>query len=390
MTAIRNIELSAPLAPIDDVAAYGRCMLVLRWHGRVVGREFVTVRDGGVSVEQVEELLAGSTGEVALFRWLFDALEYDDRATLDPAPASGTVAICTRERPHDLERALIAVSAVNGTDREILVVDNAPETEATRSVADRFPAARYIVEPRRGLNAARNRALREASHDVVAFTDDDAAPEPQWLDNLLRNFGDRRTVCATGLTLPLELETEAQELFEQHCTFVRGFERRVFEGSSGNPLAVGLVGAGANMAVRRDAILDLGGFDERLDAGMPTRSGGDHEMFVRILASGLRIAYDPVAVSWHRHRRTHDELLDTVYGYGVGVYATWTGLLVERQELGVLRMAWLWFRKGQLPLLLRRGAQRQPQARLTWTELRGCLHGPRAWLAARRLQSAGE
>lgn len=112
-------------------------------------------------------------------------------------------------------------------------------------------------------------------------------------------------------------------------------------------------------------------------------------MFVRILSAGHWIVYDPLAVSWHRHRRTHEELLDTVYGYGVGVYAMWTGLLVERRELGVLRLAWLWFRLGQLPAALGRHPGGSSAARLARAELRGCLHGPQAWLAARRQRSPG-
>jgi hypothetical protein len=72
-----------------------------------------------------------------------------------------------------------------------------------------------------------------------------------------------------------------------------------------------------------------------------------------------------------------------VYGYGVGVYAMWTGLIVERREFGVLRLAWHWFRHGQARnLLQRRDAFLRSVA---WHELKGCLRGPFAWFAARRL-----
>jgi GT2 family glycosyltransferase len=385
VTAIRQLELSRPLAAIDDIEGHDRCMVVIRWCGQVVGRAFVPVSNGRVDEEQLRRVAAGDAGREALGRWLDGVLENDASAAGPPLPPA-SVAICTRERPDDLARALDAMTALL-TDHELLVIDNAPRTEDTRRVAARFPGARYIVEPRRGLNAARNRALREARGEIVAFSDDDAAPEPEWLGALARNFRDRRVACTAGLTLPMELETKAQEIFEEHCSFVRGFTRRVYDGIDDGPLIVGHIGAGANMAVRRETVLSLGGFDERLDAGTPTRSGGDHEMFVRMLTSGHHIAYEAAAVSWHRHRRTEEEVLDTVYGYGVGVYAMWTGMLVERQELGVLREAWRWLARGQLPRLLRRGARARAEARLTRAELRGCLHGPGAWLAARRLTS---
>jgi GT2 family glycosyltransferase len=386
MTAIREVELSAPLAARQQLDGYSRCMVVFRWYGRVVGRAFVKVTDGVVPPETVLPHVAGGAGREALSRWLDDLLHHDEREVIGFETPQATVAICTRERPGDLERALTAVLALRHQGHDVLVVDNAPAGDATRRVVEQFTSARYVCEPRRGLNAARNRALAEARGDVVAFTDDDAVPEPEWLDGLLANFADPRIACVTGLTLPAELDTEAQEMFEDHCTFVRGFGRRVFDGTRDNPLAVGPVGAGANMAVRRQTVLDLGGFDERLDAGMPTRSGGDHEMFVRMLTAGRLIVYDPAAVSWHHHRRTIDELLDTVYGYGVGVYAMWTGLVLERREVGVLKLALQWLRHGQLPELFAQ-ARRRGAAPLARAELKGCLRGPRAWFAARRLRS---
>lgn len=395
-TAIRNVELSQPLTGQEDLQCYSRAMLVLRWRGRVAGRLFVDVAAGRLDAAQIEDAIArAKTVDISQAR-LDDLLGYDERDVVGATRLTATVAICTRERPDDLRRALAAVTALAGSGHrgdgyDLLVIDNAPASDATRRVVQQFPRVRYICEPVRGLNAARNRALREARGEVVAFTDDDAAPEPEWLGSLLKNFGDPRVLCVTGLTLPSELETEAQELFERHCPFARGFRRHVFDGLRDNPLHVGPVGAGANMALRRNVLARVGPFDERLDAGTAARSGGDHEMFARILTAGYRIAYDPAAVSWHRHRRTKEELLDTVYGYGVGVYAMWTGMLLERRELGALKLAWSWLRHGQLPVLLaaRRGRSPQAHAELVRAELRGCLHGPRAWFAARRLRSAG-
>jgi GT2 family glycosyltransferase len=392
-TAIREVNLLEPIPSLHGLASYDRVMLVLRLDRRVVGRVFVEVSSSTVDASAIQDALAAGLGPAAWQHAVERVVDYDERRVAGgiTATATATVAICTRERPDDLREALLAVTALEGNNRDLLVVDNAPVSDATRRVVQEFTRVRYVCEPARGLNAARNRALAEARGDIVAFTDDDARPEPGWLNALVANFGDPRVMCATGLTLPLELETPAQELFEEHCTFVRGFRRHVFDGLRDNPLAVGPVGAGATLAVRRNVLARLGGFDERLDGGTPTRSGGDHEMFARILRAGYRIAYDPAAISWHRHRRAHDALLETVYGYGVGVYAMWTGMLRERRELGALRLAWSWFRHGQLPVLLRamRGGESRARAALVRAELRGCVHGPRAWFAARRLRAAG-
>jgi GT2 family glycosyltransferase len=384
-TAIRSIELASRVDDVRDLTSYDRCMLLFRWRGRAVGRAFVSVPAGGLSSDDITAIAYRHLDGAAVRTWVEDVLQFDERGEA-AAVSEATVAICTRERPEDLARTLAAVSALTPAPREVLVIDNAPVTTRTKSVATSFANVRYVVESRQGLDRARNRALREATSDIVAFTDDDAAPEPAWLSALLVNFRDPRVLCVTGLTLPFELETPAQELFEEHSPFARGFSRRVFNGRIDNPLIVSRVGAGANMAVRRSLPETVGWFDERLDAGTPTMSGGDHEMFTRILRSGFRIVYEPKAVSWHRHRRSIEELEQVVRGYGTGVYAMWTGLLVERHDLGVLRLAWQWFKWDHLPILRSPSRLRAESGRdrLRRLELRGCLAGPFAWWSARR------
>jgi hypothetical protein len=140
------------------------------------------------------------------------------------------------------------------------------------------------------------------------------------------------------------------------------------------------------MAVRRSLLEAVGPFDEALDGGTPTRSGGDHEMFSRILAAGFRIVYDPAALSWHTHRRTYRELTETARGYGTGVYAMWTRALLVGRELSAFKQALAWLRHGQLPELARslHPRRRRVPPGLLFAEFRGCLAGPAAYFASRR------
>ena len=392
-TLIRTIDLSRPIEAIRAASAYAAVLLIVRWRARVVGRQFVPLRDGALDAADVEAAVRGVVGWDALEAWLHEAVGLDAPVrpgdqpwTSGGAPVEATVAICTRDRPDDLRRALDGLATQVLRASEILVVDNAPSSDATRRLVAGCPGIRYVHEPRPGLDVARNRALREASHDLVAFCDDDAVPEPEWLAALVAGFADPQVAAVTGLTLPLELETPAQEQFEAMGGFWRGVRRRLFDGQHDNPLAVGAVGAGANMALRRAVVLSLGGFDERLDAGTPCRSGGDHELFVRLLLDGQRILYEPAAVSAHRHRRGDAELADTLRGYGTGVYAMWTKLLIEQRQIGVVRLAWSWFRAAHLPLLIAplRGRRRTPVETLQLAELRGCVAGPLAWWRSAR------
>jgi GT2 family glycosyltransferase len=388
-TAVLQLDIERLPSTLAVADRYHRALIVARRRGIPVAQFYLTLRGGHVDMESCRrELQINLRQRVAA--WQVE--EYLGAPTATAPSLSATVAICTRERPADLARALAAVSALDPRPDEILVVDNNPATSRTQQLVAQFPAVRYARENRPGLDAARNFALREAASAIVAFTDDDASPEPAWLGQLLQPFRDPRVLCATGLTLPLELETTAQEWFEQYSPFGRGFERKVLDGIHHDPLAVAEIGAGANMALRRTIVDTVGPFDEALDAGTPTRSGGDHEMFGRILAAGYRIAYEPRAVSWHRHRRTWDELREALLGYGTGVYAIWTRRLLYDHELGVLRHAPRWLYRAQLPRLwqaLRRRPDSVPLD-LLFAELRGCLAGPGAYRKARRQARAAE
>jgi GT2 family glycosyltransferase len=381
-TAVVQVDLEALELATRVGPSYSQAYVVVRRRGSPVAHFHARVRDGQLDAEDTRRALATI---VAKYRWRWEVEDYLGVEPRRPIPAA-TVAICTRERPEDLTRALRAAAALRPAPDTVLVVDNNPATSRTRDVVGLFPAVRYVREDRPGLNAARNRALVDATTPLIAFTDDDAAPEPGWLGHLLQPFEDPRVLCTTGLTLPLELETEAQEWFERMSPFGRGFERRMFDGTRHDPVAVAAVGAGANMALRRSVLDAAGPFDEALDAGTASRSGGDHEMFGRILAAGYRIVYEPTAVSWHRHRRTWDELRDAIHGYGVGVYAMWTRRLVFDHELGVVRHAYRWLRRSQIPRLWRalRGAPERVPSDLLLAELRGCLAGPAAYFSARR------
>ncbi len=386
--AIIDIDLAQDLEDVTGLDHYTDAYVLVRYHGRPVGHFWTQVRNARVPEGELSR--EGLTAALpALSRqWLERQVRWATPRTL-PLP-SATIAICTRERPHDLTRALRSITHVAAREHPVLVIDNCPVTDATEQIVRAHPHVTYIREDTPGLNAARNRALREATTEIVAFSDDDATPEDGWLDALRGAFDHPLMAAATGLTLPLELETPAQEWFERSSPFGRGYFRHEFDPLNCSPQSAGQVGAGANMAVRRDVLQLVGPFDERLDAGTPTRSGGDHEMFARLLARGYRLVYEPAAVSWHRHRRTWPELRDTLAGYGTGVYAMWTGRVIERGELAVLKQAARWLFAVQLPQLARTLAGR-PGAMpsdLVWAELAGCAKGPFAWFASARGRSA--
>jgi GT2 family glycosyltransferase len=306
------------------------------------------------------------------------------------------VIVCTRERPDDLERCLAALAGQTVQPLEVVVVDNAPRTDRTRRVAEAAGVG-YVVEPRPGLDRARNAGVAATRAAIVAFTDDDAVPEPEWAEMLLAALSDPAVAGAAGHMLPLEMETEAQCLFERYLGGEAGRRHRERPRTFARPFpaaAAGQVGAGANMIFRREALARVGPFDEAFDAGTLTHSGGDTDMFGRLLDAGCTLVYEPRARVYHRHRRTMRELRTQLFGYGVGVYAYWTKRVLHARDRDALRFA--------ASTLLRHGPRRLARAllgradevppALVLAELAGCVYGPLAYWrsrrAARRMEAA--
>jgi len=247
-----------------------------------------------------------------------------------PRPVDLTVAVCTHGRPDSLALCLRSLLALRGGEHafELLVVDNAPPDAGTRELVAGLPEVGYAVEPRPGLDFARNRALAEARGAWVAFLDDDVeADRGSWLAGLEEALAENPDAGAlTGLVLPAELETEAQIVFERRGGFRRGFAKLRYEGQAqpGNPLypvGAGMFGAGCNMAVRREAALAMGGFDEALDTGPPLPGGGDLDIFYRTLRAGLPLVYEPRMLVRHRHRRDLAGLRRQYRTWGDGLIA---------------------------------------------------------------------
>lgn len=384
-TAVLDIDVANLPPKVTGLEQYTHALILIRLRGRPVGQASLPVIKGRIGGTELHDTVMEAAGWPLWNRWMEDYLAWDERSGPNYVPPKATVAVCTRDRPDDLRRCLDSVMKLPDDGQQVLVVDNCPSSEATRWVVEEYPGVDYTRENLPGLNFARNRALREAQHEVVAFIDDDAVPDPNWLRALLRNFDDPLVRCVTGLVMPLELETPAQEGFERHCPFGRGFVRRVFDGEGGNPLAVGQIGAGASMALQKKLVQEIGTFDEALDCGTPTHSGGETDMFSRILTAGYKIVYEPHALSWHCHRRTWSKLRQTIYGYGVGAYAYVTRQFLFEREFTALKIPWGWFWHDQVPGLFR-SVLRKPGSKplgLILVELLGCAVGPWAYLYSR-------
>jgi O-antigen biosynthesis protein len=393
--------------PLPDVppCTQGEQWVLVRLHGQPLG--FVHPPAAGCEPAELRRLA------LQQFRWEIARHLVGDR--LDVAPDIDTlshfhaacpreqreprrhvtVAVCTRNRAGQLRDCLDSLERLDYPAHllDIVIVDNAPVDTSTHDVVAGYSRMRYVSEPRPGLDWARNRAIREAAGEIVAFTDDDVSVEAGWVAALSAAFDEEpHAMCVTGLVVPDELDTRAQILFERYGGFGRGFDRRVYRVPNGASAArlyggTGRFGTGANMAFRKSFFESEGLFDPALDVGTPSNGGGDLEMFFRVVKAGHALVYEPAAIVRHRHRRDYAALKTQIANNGIGFYAylVRTAQAYPEERLAVARLGiwWLWW--WNVRRLLR--AAIRPRAfplDLIVAELKGSFTGLGRYAAARR------
>jgi glycosyltransferase involved in cell wall biosynthesis len=247
-----------------------------------------------------------------------------------------SVIVCTRNRADSIEPTFTALSQLEGADYEVLAIDNSAgeQQEKTAALAARYNV-KYIYEPKRGLNVARNTGIRNASGDVLIFTDDDCLPEKNWLSTTLPNFSDPNVWACTSRIVQhtregaadLFEEVAGQDLGETGRLFVPADVRfdagfilanvtKVFRKhmKSSAPVPFG-VGHGSGMAFRKEVFEKIGRFDERFGSGAKMGGCDDIEMLYRTLKAGHNVVYEPKAIVRHKHRFAAEDVYHTRFDY---------------------------------------------------------------------------
>jgi glycosyltransferase involved in cell wall biosynthesis len=372
--------------------------------GTVLGRLSADARDLLVSHLLADGAagVASSVEELAtLVRSVGPGCASDDA---EPPALPVSVIVCTLGREPLLRACLESLRNQDHAAFEVVVVDNDPASGAVAALlADLADDVfHYVAQPVKGLSNARNSGLDAARHEIVAFTDDDAIADLDWIRRVATVFAQDRVVSAvTGLVVPWELETQAQLWFEQFGSFDRGCRRQVWahpasrrfdalgppgDGGPAYPFSAGVIGSGNNMAFRRERVLALGGFDAALGAGTITGGGEDLDIYVRLLLAGDVIVYEPRAVVRHRHRREMSALQSQTWFYGAGLTAMLMKTIVSDPSV-------LWSFARRVPAGTRRmldpsseknaGRGRSFPSDLTTSERRGFVAGPYLYLRSR-------
>ena len=223
-----------------------------------------------------------------------------------------TVVVPTRDRVGMLEVCLAALRADLGEDDEIIVADSASADAAAVAAAASQAGARVARCDKPGASLARNAGWRQASHDLVAFVDDDVRVRAGWADAIVAGFAEDGIGFVSGRVVVPSGQEDAERPV---AISSRTEPERLHPGLSGD------LGASANLAVRRRALSDVAGFDETLGPGSWAASAEDLDLLDRLFRAGWSGWFEPAAVAEHDQWRTRPQLLrlDWRYGKGMGV-----------------------------------------------------------------------
>jgi glycosyltransferase involved in cell wall biosynthesis len=417
-----EVEIGGPLPDLESGAThssvpFAASLCLVRLHGRPLGLVEVALPEGGLGADALAAEINAALGDELSAHLGEDGLPAADLsgagivapdtpaciATREELLADApflSVVICTRNRPDSVRLTLRSILAcAYPKDRwEAIVVDNAAEADSSIPAAAAEAGAkvevRVVHEPVPGLSNARNCGLRNARGELIVFADDDVEVNAEWLAVLAAPFrADPRVGATSGMTLPGSLETPVERWTEGFGGRSRPLLVRRFDLSNpppDNPLfpfTVGELGAGRNMAFRRELLESLGGFDPALGPGTIAHDGDDIEALLRVLLAGHVIVHDPAAIVWHAHPDDYGELEDRVWGYGVGLTACLTKAVIDRPSLllGLLRrlprgLAFAFSSSSGKNV----GRQRDFPRSLVRRELLGMAYGPIAYLRSRR------
>jgi len=207
-----------------------------------------------------------------------------------------SVIVCTysKELFSETIECINSLSAQNYVDKEILLVMDKNDELHQMLLSGVPKSVNILINTNPGLSEARNLGIQNADGDVIAFIDDDAVADDQYLSNLIKNYEDEKVIGVVGKILPRDLPSYPEELY-----WVGGFTYKGFPEERCEVRNV----HGCNMSFRREVFDKAGLFDVTLGrVGRKLVTAEETEFSIRVLHAfpGLKIMYDPEVLVHHK------------------------------------------------------------------------------------------
>ncbi len=200
---------------------------------------------------------------------------------------SVTVIIPTYNGAHRIARCLDQLCAqLAGRRAEIIVVDDGSYDNIADVICG-YPSVRLVSQSNAGPAAARNRGAREASGEIILFTDDDCEPDQEWFDSMLEPFSDPEVVGVKGA-----YRTRQKRLMAR---FVQAEYEDRYRYMARTP-DIDFIDT-YSAAFRRDCFWEAGGYD----TNFPVACAEDVDLSYRMSAKGWKMRFQPKALVYHQH-----------------------------------------------------------------------------------------
>jgi glycosyltransferase involved in cell wall biosynthesis len=215
-----------------------------------------------------------------------------------------SIILCTHrsERYNDLMEAINSLKAQSYENLEIVVVVDGnrglyDKILKTGIDADKVKVKVILNEKNLGLSESRNKGIKEAKGDVIAFFDDDAVADENWLRELLKVYKEHDVIAAGGKLLPKWTTKKPSFLPEEYYWLIgtthKGFPEEVTEVRNT---------FGSNLSFKADVIKALGGFRGEMGVkGRGLLQGEETELCERMRKKfGKGVVYNPDAIVYHK------------------------------------------------------------------------------------------
>jgi hypothetical protein len=279
-----------------------------------------------------------------------------------------SVVVSTRNRASRIGCCIESLAGLRSRHSfEIVLVDNASTDETPARLEDFAKrhgdrlSVRCIEARVPGVSRGRNAGIAASRGEIVAFTDDDCHPTPDWLDTVADAFDSSPDLGYVGGRIVLHDPDDAPHSIQVYPK-IRMLPARGY-------VAAGVI-LGANMAMRRSVLDAIAGFDTRMGIGTPFPAE-DLDLQARASAAGFAGAYFPTSLVAHHHGRRDPETIRVLRrGYAQGRGAHFCERLVCAETRSIY-----------LPRILRHWRKRPH-----W--ILPELQGASGWLRARRAPRA--
>ncbi len=296
------------------------------------------------------------------------------------APAVSVIVV-SRGRAADLPLCLIGISQLDYPALEVVLVADKAGMDAARALPF-FDDLKTVAFEQANISAARNLGIAEAAGEIVAFIDDDAVPEPSWLTHLTAPFSEpdvaavggfvigrngisfqwkARSVDCLGVATPLAVdESKTSVLTPQHGHAIKT--------------------EGTNMALRRDVIAKMGGFDPAFHFYLD-----ETDVNFRLMGEGHKTAIAPLAQVHHGYKasatRRGDRVPTDLFEIGASLVVYLRKHAPSALHEGALKAAREEQRKRALRYMVSGALERRDVGRLLRSFDRGVVDGSARELA---------